>query len=164
MPGSPFIAGTAYPVVTKPSWKVTTDRRATISGDGTHTEGEATINFADQNAEEHHVQLTLANSYGEHTMEYPVIKVEPTEAIEGIGQDGAGVKTYTVDESLFVEFAESGSYTIEVFNAAGMLMARQDANVNGSEVACISLSQQGVYIVNIYRNGQKYSAAKVVRK
>ena len=45
-----------------------------------------------------------------------------------------------------------------------MLMARQDANVNGSEVACISLSQQGVYIVNIYRNGQKYSAAKVVRK
>ena len=74
------------------------------------------------------------------------------------------MKTYTVDESLFVEFAESGSYTIEVFNAAGMLMARQDANVNGSEVACISLSQQGVYIVNIYRNGQKYSAAKVVRK
>ncbi|MDE5685704.1 MAG: LamG domain-containing protein, partial [Paramuribaculum sp.] len=76
--GCPFISGSAFPVVTAPTWE-STDRMAEFTelesaGDANKgQEGAAKVQFS--KAGDHTVKLTLANSYGSDSREYPVFKV-----------------------------------------------------------------------------------------
>ena len=158
--GCPFIAGTAYPVVTTPTWET---RRAEINGSGTGESGSATLSWT--KAGDYSVKLRLANGHGEATMDYPVVKVsDSTQGIGEIGQDGEGFTTYTVEDALFVEFDADGAYTVEVYNMAGMLAAQKAVNVVAGQNVSIALGQPGVYLVKVTRDGQLLRTVKVIRK
>lgn len=158
--GSPFIAGTAYPVVTKPTWEA---RRAEVVGDGTGEGGSATMSWARPG--DYSVRLKLANGHGEATMDYPVVKVaEETQGIDEIGVDEQGFTTYTIEDALFVEFDNDGAYNVEVYNMAGMLIGQKAVDVVAGQNVSIALGAQGVYLVKVVRDGQLLRTVKVIRK
>ena len=158
--GSPFISGTAYPVVTKPTWST---RRAEVVGDGTGSEGEATISW--NKPGDYEVELTLANGHGEAKMTYPVIKVgEEVQGINDVELDADGFATYTIEDALFVEFDNDGAYDVEVYNTAGVLIGKKAVDIVAGQNVSIALGNQGVYLVKVVRNGELLRTVKVVRK
>lgn len=158
--GCPFIAGTAYPVVTTPTWET---RRANINGSGTGESGSATMDWV--KAGDYSVKLHLANGHGEATMDYPVVKVtDETQGIGEIGVDNDGFITYTIEDALFVEFDADGAYSVEVYNMAGMLAAQKAIDVVAGQNVSIALGQPGVYLVKVTRDGQLLRTVKVIRK
>ncbi len=165
--GCPFISGSAYPVVTAPTWE-STDRMAEFTelestgGNNKGQEGSAKVQFS--KAGDHTVKLTLANSYGSDSREYPVFKVSGEAAIGDVVADGSDVAAYTVDDVLFVEFAQDGAYKVEVFNTAGMLVGNADLNAVAGQNARITLGAAGIYLVRVTCNGQELRTIKVVRK
>lgn len=158
--GCPYVKGTAFQVVTKPTWKT---RQANINGaDGSDTKGEATINYGAKGAKT--ITLTLKNSWGEDTKTYPVIDVDDEAAINGIAADADGMKVYTTNKVLFLEFAESGDYEVSVYNMSGMLVGNDARSINAGDLMNISLGQAGVYVVSIVKDGQQLRSIKVVNK
>lgn len=162
--GSPFVPGSAFDVVTTPSW---TARKGVLSeGKGTGEEGSVKLRYNEgRQGSDYTVTLTLANALGQDVKQYPVFTVTSKGgAIDGIGADSEGVEAYTVGDGLFVEFAEDGDYTVEVYNANGMLMAQKSQNMAAGQNMNIRLGAQGVYIVRVLRNGELARTIKVVRK
>ncbi|MBO5243546.1 MAG: T9SS type A sorting domain-containing protein, partial [Muribaculaceae bacterium] len=162
--GSPFVPGTAFDVVTSPSW---TARKGILSeGKGTGESGSVKLRYNDNRVGgDYTVTLTLANALGQDEKDYPVFRVtQKGDAIDGIGADGEGVEAYTVGDGLFVEFAEDGDYTVEVYNANGMLMAQKSQNMAAGQNMNIRLGAQGVYIVRVLRGGELARTIKVIRK
>lgn len=162
--GCPFLTGTAFPVVTTAEWKDAADRKTAFTKATTTNEGErgsATVKF--NKSGDHNVALTLKNSYGESVAEFPVISVE-TSAIEGIAADDAALSTYTIDNVLFVEFAADGQYTVEVFNAAGVMVGNETLNAVAGQNARITLGAAGVYVVRVSCGGQVVRTVKVISK
>lgn len=168
-PGCPFLAGTAYPVVTTATWKDDADRRTQftkVESRAAATEGEAgaaTVKF--RNPGDHNVSVTVANNYGEATKTFPKFIVkEGSQGIEGITEDGGELTTYTVDNILFLEFAADGRYDIEVYNAAGMLVGAEQLNAVAGQNARITLGATGVYLVKASLNGRVLRTVKVLSK
>ena len=162
--GSPFVPGTAFDVVTSPSW---TARKGILSeGKGTGESGSVKLRYNDNRVGgDYTVTLTLANALGQDEKDYPVFRVtQKGDAIDGIGADGEGVEAYTVGDGLFVKFAEDGDYTVEVYNANGMLMAQKSQNMAAGQNMNIRLGAQGVYIVRVLRGGELARTIKVIRK
>lgn len=144
--GSPFCAGQASPVITRPTW---TTRGRQLSASGTGEAGEAKISFPRQT--DYSVDLTLENSHGAVTKSYPTVKVVPNPtAINGIEADGENdVKTYTSDGTIFLDFANDGDYNVEVYNMAGMLAARKQIQVVANQTATVRIGTAGVYLVKV---------------
>jgi len=157
--GCPFISGTAYPITTKPTW---TAQRAQIEGDGTGEAGSANITFSKMG--DYAVKLTLANGHGEQSKTYPVISVGNSSAIDNVAVDGEGVATYTIDDVLFVDFANDGNYAIEVYNMGGAMVGYKSVDAVAGQNAQISLGTAGVYLVKVTRDGQNVRTVKVIRK
>jgi glycosyl hydrolase family 85 len=158
--GCPFLSGTAYPIVTKPTW---TAQRAQIDGDGTGAAGEADIKFVKEG--DYAVKLTLANGHGEDSRTYPVISVSDYSAIDQVASDETtAVDAYTEHDLLFVEFANDGRYTVEVYNTAGMLAAAKTLDVVAGQNAQIGLATKGVYLVKISLDGKVLRTVKVINK
>ncbi len=156
--GCPYIAGTAYPIETIPTW---TAAKASINGAGTDTQGSADITFSREG--DHVVTLKLENGHGAATMEYPVLSVRAPEAIDGILSEG-DFRTYTVGDGLFVEFAQAGNYKVEVYNVSGMLVGAKDLAAEAMQTATVRLGNPGVYMVRVSRDGQVLRTVKVIRK
>ena len=142
--GCPFIAGTAYPIVTKPTWST---RRANVEGDGNGEAGQAKISWIKSG--DFNVDLKLENGHGAAVKSYPVIKVvNPSGSIVDIDSDkAAGVDAYTESDVLFVEFDADGFYTIDVYNTSGMLVAQKRVQIVAGQNAQITLGATGVYLV-----------------
>lgn len=157
--GCPIIPGTAYPIVTKPTWST----RGTIeSSNGTGESGNATINFPRES--DYEVALTLANGHGSSTMNFPVVKVVSPTAIDGVVADESDIATYAVNGTLFIDFADGGDYDVEVYNVSGMLSAKESMNVVGGQTASISIGAAGVYVVKVVKNGAVVRTVKVLNK
>lgn len=158
--GCPFVGGESYPVVTKPTWKT---RGTQANAEGTGEAGSSDISF--NRLGDYNVELTLENGHGKDTKSYPVIHVLANVAgIEGIGADGNDVKTYTVDGTLFLDFAEAGSYNVEVYSIAGMLSAQKQLDAVSGQTATIKLGTKGVYLVKVVKDGRVLRTVKVVNK
>ncbi len=156
--GCPFGPGSAYKVVTEPNWKT---RQATITGaSGSDTGGEATIAYG--TSEDKTLNLTLTNSWGSDSKDYPVIGVS---AIDGIDADAAGeMKAYTIDKTLFVEFADEGDYEVSVYNVSGMLVGKNARHMFAGETMSITLADAGVYVVSVSKDGKVLRSVKVINK
>ncbi len=163
--GSPYVPGTGFDVVTSPSW---TARKGILTDPkGTGEEGSVKLSYNDNRLNgDYTVTLTLANALGNHSMDYPVFHVSKmgTDAIDGIGADGEGVEAYTVGDGLFVQFAEDGAYTVEVYNVSGVLMAEKSQTMAAGQNMNIRLGVQGVYVVRVLRDGALARTIKVIRK
>lgn len=167
--GCPFLTGTAYPVVTTATWKDAQSRRtvfeksaASRAASSEDEAGEANVTFA--SAGDHNVTLTLENSYGSSVAQYPVFKVLDPSAIDGVETDGGELRTYTVDRLLFLEFAEAGSYNVQVYNTAGMLMANSRLESAAGETARVELGTSGIYMVKVMKDGTELRTIKIAVK
>ena len=88
-----------------------------------------------------------------------------SSAIDGIEADGeAGMNAYTVNKTLFLEFAEEGAYEVSVYNMSGMLVGRDARSINAGEIMNISIGQAGVYVVSVVKDGKELRSIKVVNK
>ena len=158
--GCPFISGTAYPIVTKPTW---TANRAVVSGNGTGESGSADITFPKTG--DYNVKLTLENGHGKDERTYPVVHVvESTTAIDDIAADNDAIATYTVDGTLFVDFAQDGRYFVEVYNTSGMLQASKEINAVAGGNVSIGLGAKGIYLVKVVKDGSALRTVKVINK
>ena len=156
--GCPFISGTAYPVTTLPTWKAKKGVVTEVTGNG--EAGAAKLTYA--KAGDYEVTLTLANSLGQDQKTFSVIKVGIPEGIENAA--GAELNAYTVDSQLFVELAEAGNYSINVYNAAGKLVASAAQQFNAGAKAQLTLHQKGVYVLNVEKDGKVVRTVKLLRK
>ena len=156
--GSPFIEGSTFKVETRPTW---TAKRGVLSeSTGTDLEGSTKLTYSKPG--DYTVTLTLENTLGADTKSYPVFKVGD---VDGVEENMAGeLRTYTVEDILFVEFAEDGDYQVGVYNASGMLVAQKDAAVAAGQNMSISLGAKGVYVVKVMKEGKVVRTVKVLNR
>ena len=158
--GCPYVKGSAFAVETKPTWST---RQAVISNaSGSDTEGEATVVYKAYGDKT--LSLNLKNSWGEDNKDYPLIAVVDDSAIDGVGADSSDMKVYTMDKTMFLEFAEGGAYEVSVYNMSGMLVGSDARSINAGEIMHINIGQAGVYVVSIVKDGKELRSIKVVNK
>lgn len=156
--GCPFIAGTAFQVETLPTWS--TKRGVFTESTGTDTEGSTKLTYS--KGGDYTVTLKLENSLGSDTKAYPVFKVNTGD---GVADEVMGdMRTYTVDGVLFVEFAEEGTYQVDVYNVSGMLVAEKEAAVAAGQNMSITLGAKDVYVVKVMKEGKVVRAIKVLNR
>jgi endo-beta-N-acetylglucosaminidase D len=158
--GCPFISGTAYPVVTKPSWS---SRRAVVTNaNGSDTAGSATVAFT--RSGDHTLTLSLENSYGSATATYPVFSVASEEgSINEIATDADGLAVYSVTEGFFVEFGAAGKYAVAVYDMQGRLVAQHADDVTASQMMLINIHNPGAYLVKVVKDGRALRTFKVAK-
>ena len=157
--GCPYVIGDAFKVVTKPTWS--TRQADILSAEGSDTEGQAKVAYGAAGYKT--LSLNLKNSWGEDNAEYPAINV--TTAIDGVDADGEeGMKVYTMNKTLFLEFAEGGAYEVSVYNVSGMLVGSDSRSINAGEQMYVNIGQAGVYVVSVKKDGKELRSIKVVNK
>lgn len=106
--------------------------------------------------------MTLENTLGSDTKSYPVFLVDQKDAVEdGVADE---MRTYTVEDLLFVEFAEAGAYQVGVYNVSGMLVAQEEATVAAGQHMSITLGAKGVYVVKVMKEGKVVRTVKVLNR
>lgn len=156
--GSPFVSGN-YQVKTTAEW---TAKKATIvSQNGTDLAGTAMLKYA--KAGDYEVTLTLKNAHGSDTRTFKVIKVkaDPT----GInGTEAADMKVYAIDRDVLFDVETPGNYLVQVFSTNGQMVASKAVSVNGAESVRLHLGAQGVYVVNVKKDGKTLRTVKFICK
>lgn len=156
--GSAFVSGN-YQVKTTAEW---TAKKATIvSQDGTDMAGTAKLKYA--KAGDYEVTLTLKNAHGSDTRTFQVIKVkaDPT----GInGTEAADMKVYAIDRDVLFDVETPGNYLVQVFSTNGQMVASKAVSVNGAESVRLHLGAQGVYVVNVKKDGKTLRTVKFICK
>lgn len=156
--GSPFVSGN-YQVKTTAEW---TAKKATIvSQNGTDMAGTAKLKYA--KAGDYEVTLTLKNAHGSDTRTFQVIKVkaDPT----GInGTEAADMKVYAIDRDVLFDVETPGNYLVQVFSTNGQMVASKAVSVNGAESVRLHLGAQGVYVVNVKKDGKTLRTVKFICK
>ena len=156
--GSAFVSGT-FQVKTTAEW---TAKKATIvSQNGTDMAGTAKLKYA--KAGDYEVTLTLKNAHGSDTRTFQVIKVkaDPT----GInGTEAADMKVYAIDRDVLFDVETPGNYLVQVFSTNGQMVASKAVSVNGAESVRLHLGAQGVYVVNVKKDGKTLRTVKFICK
>lgn len=154
--GSPFLSGESYAVKTLPTW---TGKKAIIeNAEGNATTGKASVSYKSEG--DYTVTLKLENAHGSDVKEYPVITVKKSTALEAV--EAENVEVYTNDGYLFVDFAEAGTYDVNVYTVAGVRMSGKSVTVNEGGAAKVRIANAGVYVVNVARDGKAVRNVKVV--
>ena len=156
--GSAFVSGN-YQVKTTAEW---TAKKATIvSQNGTDMAGTAKLKYA--KAGDYEVTLTLTNAHGSDTRTFQVIKVkaDPT----GInGTEATDMKVYAIDRDVLFDVETPGNYLVQVFSTNGQMVASKAVSVNGAESVRLHLGVQGVYVVNVKKDGKTLRTVKFICK
>lgn len=161
--GCPFIEGADYKVETTPSWKINKVIVSDVTGNDQAGSAKATMEVPG----EYTAKLTLSNDLGEHSKEFNVIKVnDKTQGIGDVVADpNEGMRTYTVDDVMYLEVASDGDYTVEIFNTAGIRMAAKSQHIDAGSYMRLSFGgEKGVYLVNVRVDGRQAKTFKVVKK
>ena len=154
--GSPFVSGN-YQVKTTAEW---TAKKATIvSHEGNDLAGSAKLTYAKPG--DYEVTLTLKNAHGSDTRTFKVIKVkaDPT----GInGTEATDMKVYAIDRDVLLDIETAGNYLVQIYSTNGQLVAGKSLSVNGSDNVRLHLGAQGVYIVNVKKDGKTLRTVKLI--
>ena len=160
--GAPFLPG-IYEVVTTPEWGVDI-RNASLSGESVSPTG-GSVEVSYSVASDYSATLTLRNSWGEDTMEFPMVVV--SVGLDETGADGEG-KVYPnpFEEELYIAFAEAGAYTVNVYSLAGNLVSSQAVSAVGGDVINVRVNAApGTYVVKVSdAAGDVVTTAKVIKK
>lgn len=156
--GCPFITGTAFPVVTKPTWKAS--KAVVENAEGNGKAGKATLSYAKDGV--YSVTLTLANSLGSDTRTFSVIRVDSTVGIDAAST--ANTAVYPVDGAAIVDFAEAGNYTVRVYSVDGRLVAERHQQVGRGDRMQVSLGMSGTYVVDVAKDGRSVQRVKLLNK
>lgn len=156
--GCPFVAGTAFPVVTSPEWKV---KKGTVTEvEGNDTAGSAKVSY--KNGGDYVVTLNLVNSLGSDQRTFQVITVNGGTGIDGV--TSGDIATYTVDGAAIVEFAEEGNYTVRLYTVAGAPMASKSASVAAGDRMQLSISAKGTFVLAVEKDGKLVRSVKLLNK
>lgn len=159
LPGTPYIAGSAYKIETLPTW---TAKRAVISeATGNDIAGNAKLSY--EKASDRTVTLTLANDLGSDSKDYPVFSIYDATGVESMDATDE-LRTYTVEDILFVEFAEDGNYQVSVYTVSGMLAAQKAEALYAGQNMRITLGTNGIYLVKVIKDGKEIRTIKVLKK
>ena len=85
-----------------------------------------------------------------------------TTSVEGV--DAAEVATYTVEGAAVVEFAQEGTYTVSVYNMAGVAVASETESVAAGAAMQIALGAKGAYVVVVEKDGVVVRTVKLLNK
>ena len=156
--GSPFVAGEAFTVETKATWKT---RKGSFTDEvGNDVAGSAKVTYP--TGGDYTVTLTLENSYGKDQRTFQVIHIDtPTGINETTTEE---VKAYTVNGDILVDCAQAGAYTFEVYNIDGMQVLRNNVNVTIGNTVRLHLANSGVYILKVKKEGKTLRTVKLIRK
>lgn len=155
--GCPFIPGTAYEVVTVPTW--TGKKARVIEATGSDTKGKAKVSFAGEG--DYVVTLKLENAHGSASRQYPVVAV--STGIEDIAADGS-VTAYTVDDAVIVDFEEAGDYVVTVYDLRGTTVASKAASMSAGDKMTIGVATDGIYLVKVVRDGAALRTFKLIKR
>ncbi|MDE6119872.1 MAG: secretion protein [Muribaculaceae bacterium] len=160
--GCPFISGTAYPVVTTPSWSAG-KAVAVTEATGTGVEGSAKVDFSQAPDGDYVLTLTLSNSYGAAKMDYPVFSVKAFSGIADV-KAGEAAEVHTDADGVFVQFPEEGRYVVAVYDVRGALAAQKADQVSAGAMMKVALRTPGAYVVRVAdANGNTLRTAKVIK-
>ena len=156
--GSPFVLGSNYAVTTQAEWK--TKQGKIAAAEGNAEAGSATVSYAKNGI--YDVTLTLSNSYGKDSKTFKAITVGDVTGIE----NAEVLETEVVVENgmALVNFASEGNYVVNVYNAAGQLVATQAQYMTAGEQAQIALGQAGVYVLSVQKDGKAVANVKLLNK
>lgn len=162
--GAPFISG-SYNVKTIPEWKF--NKLATVSSsEGNSTEGTAKVSYSTEG--EYTATLTLQNGWGSDTKTFPVVVVTQDS---GSGIDDASAAYTEVypnpfENELYVNFAEEGTYTVQVYSLTGSLVSEHALSAVAGDVVRVSVeAAPGTYLVKILNKDAKtVKTVKVIKK
>ncbi len=159
--GCPFIPGVDYKIETTPEWNIRKTLVTPIEGNDKAGKATAKMNLLG----DYTATLTLKNDLGSDKKEFQFIRVvEDPASIEGVDANNE-MRTYTVDDVLFLEVSEDGNYDVAVYNAAGMQVAAKSQFINGGSYMRLSFGNTpGVYVVKVLVNGNAAKSFKVVKK
>ena len=156
--GCPFVAGTAYPVVTSPEWKAKKGVVENVTGND--TAGSATVSY--NKPGDYAVTLTLANSLGSDQRTFQVITVNGETGIAGV--ESGEISTYVVEGAAIVEFAEEGNYNVALFTADGRKVASKAAHISAAGTMQLTMGVKGVYVLVIEKDGKPVRTVKLLNK
>lgn len=161
--GAPFIQGDKYKIQTQPSWKLEEASDIRVS-EGTDLAGSATAIYKKDGV--YSATLTLANGWGEATKTFQFVTVDGSGV--GIPESELGVAYNAYPNpfvnELYVRFADEGTYTIEVFDAAGKLVETQETTVaDGGDIHLSVNGAAGIYFINIKQDAKILKALKVIK-
>lgn len=156
--GSPFVAGEAFTVETKATWK--TRKGSFTDMTGNDVAGSAKVTYP--TGGDYTVTLTLENSYGKDQRTFQVIHIDATTGINETTTEE--VKAYTVNDDILVECAQAGAYTFEVYSIDGMQVLKNNVNVATGNTVRLHLANSGVYILKVKKEGKTLRTVKLIRK
>ena len=156
--GCPFVSGSQYAVTTEASWKA---RKANVTAaEGNSEKGSAVVTYTKDGI--YDVTLTLSNSYGKDSKTVKAINVGDVTGIENA--EVLQASTVVENGMAVVNFATEGNYTVNVYNAAGQLVASKAQFMNAGQTAQIALGQAGVYVLSVQKDGKAVANVKLLNK
>lgn len=160
--GAPFIPG-RFEVKTVPTW--TFDKKAvTSNSESSATEGSVQVTYNE--AGDYVGKLVLSNSWGSDSKEFPVVKVISTSDIDEMPGDETLVYPNPFENEVYLNFAESGSYTVKVYGLTGNLVSEQALSAVDGDVIRIAVNAvPGAYVVKVLNaEGKTVKAVKLIKK
>lgn len=162
--GAPFLTG-KFEVKTTPDWGI--DKKAKMSDENvTATEGSVKVNYT--SAGEYSATLTLKNSWGTDTKTFPVVVVTQGSGsgVESASSTSTDVYPNPFENELYINFAEAGAYTVQVYGLAGDLVSEQGISALQGDVVRVAVNAApGTYIVKVMNKDAKtVKAVKVIKK
>lgn len=162
--GAPFISGTNYKIETLPTWEF--HKTATInSATGNTTAGTAKVEYSEGGT--YTATLTLSNGWGSsESKSIDVVVVKQTSDVDEVSAVDTRVYPNPFVDELFVNFAEKGAYTIQVFDLAGSLVSSHAVDAAGGEVIRVSVNATpGSYIVRMANaEGKTVKTVKLIKQ
>jgi endo-beta-N-acetylglucosaminidase D len=157
--GSPFVSGSSYKVQTTPKWS---SRKLEVSdAQGNGEAGSANVAF--KAAGDYTLTLTVSNSYGAATAEYPVFKVSGEGAgVQDVLTDG-DVVAYTDADAIFVQVEQDGQYVLTVYDMQGRVVTARAATLEAGQLMQVK-ANNGSYIVKVRKDGKELRAIKLLKK
>ena len=157
--GYPGITGTLE-VITTADWTL---EDATLVSKNDHS---TIVKYGSQGKK--NIGVTLKNRWGEGTKMVSEI-VEISDKTTGIGsvdaETGLSVYPNPFVESVNLRFAEGGNYAVNILGSTGTLLQRNNFNVSAGQIVNVAVNgANGVYFVQIVKNGKTYKTIKVIKK
>ena len=158
--GAPFISGTNYKIETLPTWSL--KKASIISSSGNKDAGTAKAvysaegNFA--------ATLTLANGWGSDTKSIEGVTVYPT-GIEDVTLEEMQAFPNPFENEVYVNFAEDGIYTVELYDNAGRMLSQASIAATASEIVNIPVEgEAGIYFIKVKGEAGLLKVMKVAKK
>lgn len=158
--GYPGIEGT-LDVKTTPTWQ--------LGDGGTEVSSEANKLTATYSVPgKKTVSLTLTNPWGEATLSSAdIVEITSTgTAIEKVdAESGMSIYPNPFVESVNMRFAEGGSYSVNILGGNGTLLQQKSFEATAGQIVNVAVDgPNGVYFVQVIKNGKRYQTLKVVKK